>query len=205
MCIYAAIARIGNMNRMSAALDHPKRHPFSVEEYLRMGEGNVFAPDARLELIEGEIIEMAPIGSPHAGTVAILSQLLWRLAGDRAVVWAQNPIRMGDLSMPQPDVVLLRPRPDMYTRSHPVPADVLLLIEVSDTTLRFDVSRKMPLYARAGIFEAWVVDVESNVVHVFRDADASGYRTTFAVPGGGSVRALAMPGVEVAVSELFPR
>ena len=170
-----------------------------------MGEGKVFAPDARLELIEGEIIEMAPIGPPHAGTVAILGRLLERAAGDQAVVWVQNPIRIGDLSMPQPDVVLLKPRGDVYRRSHPVPTDVLLVIEVSDTTLRFDVSRKMPLYARAGIAEAWVVDVDSDVVRVFRDPDANDYRTSFSVAGGERVRALAMPRVEIAVSELFPK
>lgn len=169
-----------------------------------MGEGNVFAPDARLELIDGEIIEMAPIGSPHAGTVAILGRLLELAAGDAAVVWVQNPIRIGDRSMPQPDVALLRPRADTYTRSHPVPADILLLIEVSDTTLRFDASTKVPLYGRAGIVETWVVDVESSVVQVFRDPDASGYRTSFTAAGEERVEARAMPGVSVAVSELFP-
>jgi Uma2 family endonuclease len=192
------------MSRMSAALHHPQRHPITVEEYLRMGEGNVFAPDARLELIEGEIIEMAPIGSPHAGTVAILGQLLVRAAGDAGVVWVQNPVRIGDRSMPQPDVVLLKPRADMYTRSHPLPAEVLLLIEVSDSTLRFDVATKVPLYARAGVVEAWVVDLEASVVRVYRDPEATGYRAGFTVSGEDRVTALAMPRVSVRVSELFP-
>lgn len=192
------------MALMSAALHHPQRHPITVEEYLRMGEGNVFAPDARLELIEGEIIEMAPIGPPHAGTVAILGRLLERAAGDAAVVWVQNPIRIGDRSMPQPDVALLKPRADMYTRSHPIPADVLLLIEVSDTTLRFDVATKMPLYARAGIMEAWVVDVDSAAVQVFRDPDSAGYRTSFTAAGSERLSAGAMPEVVIRVSELFP-
>lgn len=105
---------------MSAVLEYPQRHPVSVEEYLRMGEGGVFAPDARLELIEGEIIEMAPIGSAHAGTVAILDRLMVRAAGDRAVVWVQNPLLVGESSMPQPDLALLKPRADSYTRSHPL-------------------------------------------------------------------------------------
>jgi len=170
-----------------------------------MGEGNVFAPDARLELIEGEIIEMAPIEPPHAGTVAILGRLLVRAVGDEAVVWVQNPIRLGNRSMPQPDVALLKPRADMYTRSHPVPADVLLLIEVSDTTLRFDVARKMPLYARAGIVEAWVVDIEGRSLQVFRDPDAGAYRTSFVVARDERVSAHALPKVEFRASELFPR
>lgn len=170
-----------------------------------MGEGSVFAPDARLELIEGEIIEMAPIGPPHAGTVAILGRLLERAAGDAGVVWVQNPVRIGDRSMPQPDVVLLKPRADMYTRSHPLPADVHLLIEVSDTTLRFDVATKMPLYARAGIVEAWVVDVESGAVQVFRDPGAAGYGVSFTVAGGERLSARAVPQVAIKVSELFPK
>ena len=170
-----------------------------------MGEGNVFAPDARLELIEGEIIEMAPIGPPHAAAATILAMQFARAAGDRAVVWVQNPLRIGDLSMPQPDVALLKPRADTYARSHPVPADVLLAVEISDTTLRFDVSRKMPLYARAGIGEAWVVDIAEAVVHVFRGPDANGYRSTFKVAGAERLEVDAMPGVGITVSELFPR
>ena len=169
-----------------------------------MGKGSVFAPDARLELIEGEIIEMAPIGPPHAGTVAILGRLLERAAGDDAVVWVQNPVRLGERSMPQPDVALLKPRADMYTRSHPVPADVLLLVEVSDMTLRFDVTTKMPLYARAGIVEAWVVDVDSAAVQVFRDPDAASYRTSFTVAGSERLSSRAMPEIGIRVSELFP-
>jgi Uma2 family endonuclease len=192
------------MSSMSAALHHPQRHPITVEEYLRMGEGSVFAPDARLELIEGEIIEMAPIGPTHAGTVAILGRLLERAVGDEAVVWVQNPVRIEDRSMPQPDVAVLKPRTDMYSRSHPVPADVLLLIEVSDTTLRFDVSTKVPLYARAGIIEAWVVAVENATVQVFRDPDAAGYRTSFTVAGSERLSSRAMPRFGICVSDLFP-
>jgi Uma2 family endonuclease len=193
------------MSRMSAALHHPQRHPISVEEYLRMGEGNVFAPDARLELIEGEIIEMAPIGPPHAAAGTILARRFTHAVGDSAIVWIQNPLRINDRSMPQPDVAVLRPRADTYAHSHPGPSDVLLVVEVSDTTLRFDVSAKMPLYARAGIVEAWVVDVEAGLVRVSRDADAGGYRTSFTVAGNERVRSLAASGVEITVSELFPR
>ena len=170
-----------------------------------MGEGSVFAPDARLELIEGEIIEMAPIGPPHAAAVTILARQMSRAVGDRAIVWVQNPVRIGDRSMPQPDVALLKPRSDTYARSHPRSTDVLLLIEVSDTTLRFDVSTKMPLYARAGIVEAWVVDVETDAVQVFRDPEAAGYRESFTVGGDERLGVRAMPEVSIKVSELFPK
>jgi len=145
---------------MSAVLEYPQRHAVSAEEYLRMGESGVFAPEARLELIEGEIVEMAPIGSPHAGMVNILIRLFSRAAGDLAVVSAQNPVIVGDRSVPQTDVALLKPRADSYARSHPTTAEVLLVVEVADTTLSFDLGTKIPLYARGGITEAWVVDLQ---------------------------------------------
>ena len=189
---------------MSAVLEYPQRHAVSAEEYLRMGESGVFAPEARLELIEGEIVEMAPIGSPHAGMVNILNRLFSRAAGDLAVVSAQNPVIVGDRSVPQPDVALLKPRADSYVRSHPTTAEVLLVVEVADTTLSFDLGTKIPLYARGGITEAWVVDLQERAVRVFRDPSPSGYRASFTVSGGGSVAPLALPAVDVAFSELFP-
>lgn len=192
------------MPAMSAALEYPQRHAISAEEYLRMGEAGVFAPEARLELVEGEIIEMAPIGSLHAGTVAILDRLLGRAAGDLALVWVQNPLIVSEQSVPQPDLVLLRPRADSYTRSHPTAADVLLVIEVADTTLAFDLGTKVPLYARAGIVEAWVVDLQARALQVFRRPGASGYGSSFAASGEAKVSAAALPEVAITVADLFP-
>ena len=169
-----------------------------------MGEAGVFAPDARLELIEGEIVEMAPIGSPHASTVALLTELFVRQGGNLATVWVQSPLIAGERSVPQPDLALLKPRADRYFNAHPSPADVLLAVEVSDTTLRFDLGTKVPLYARAGIAEAWVVDIEKRALRVFRDPDPSGYRTSFTVSGGQKVGARLLPQVEISVSALFP-
>lgn len=189
---------------MSAVLEYPQRHAISADEYLRMGEAGVFGPEARLELIEGEIVEMPPIGSPHASTVAILTRLLSRAAGDAALVWAQNPLIVGERSVPQPDLALLKPRADNYFSSHPTAADVLLVIEVSDTTLRFDLGTKIPLYARAGIAEAWVIDLEKRALRVFRGPDPSGYRTSFTVSGVEKVNAAALREVAVTVAALFP-
>ena len=185
-------------------LDYPRRHAVSVEEYSRMGELGVFEPEARLELIEGELVEMAPIGSPHAGTVRILTRQFTRLAGDLAIVSVQNPVIIGDLSVPQPDLALLRPRADSYTRSHPTAAEVLLVVEVSDSTLRFDLGAKIPLYARFGIAEAWVVDLQDSAVRVFRDPSANGYRESHTALSGTSVCVLALPAIVIALSELFP-
>ena len=187
---------------MSAVLEYPQRHAVSTEEYLRMGEAGVFAPEARLELIEGEIIEMAPIGSQHSGTVMILNRLLSRTVGDLAVILVQGPLIVGDRSMPQPDLALLKPRADSYTRSHPTAADVLLVVEVADATLSFDLGTKIPLYGRSGIPEAWVVDLQERALRVFRDPSASGYLTSFTVTGDRSVSALLLPAV-VALPALF--
>lgn len=169
-----------------------------------MGEAGVFAPDARLELIEGEIVEMAPIGSPHAGAVNVLNRLFVRLAGDLAVVSVQQPLIVGERSVPQPDIALLKPRADSYSRSHPSAADVLLVVEVADTSLNFDLTTKIPLYARAGISEAWVLDVQQRSLRVFRDPGPSGYSGTFTYSAGESVSALALPALTVAVAALFP-
>lgn len=189
---------------MSAVLEYPQRHRVSAQEYLRMGEAGVFAPETRLELIEGEIVEKAAIGSPHASTVAVLGRILGQAAGDRALVWVQNPVVLSVRSVPQPDLALLRPRADNYYGAHPAVADVLLVIEVSDATLAFDLGTKVPLYARAGVPEVWVVDLNERAVRVHREPSTNGYRTSFTVTPGGNVASLALSDVRLAPSDLFP-
>ncbi len=188
---------------MSAALQDPQRHLVTADEFQRMGEAGVFEPDARLELIEGEIIEMPPIGPPHSGRVNTLTRLFIQRAGDRAVVSVQHPAVVSDRSVPQPDLALLAARSDDYATAHPRPADVLLLVEVSDTTLRFDLHRKVPLYARCGIPEVWVVDVNDSVIRVFRDPAGGGYRTSFVAGPGDRVACGLMPEVFVESGEIF--
>ena len=169
-----------------------------------MGETGVFAPDARLELIEGEIFEMAPIGPPHSGAVITLSRLLILRAGEQAAVSVQLPVITGELSVPQPDFALLKPRRDDYSTAHPRRGDILLAIEVSDTTLRTDLRIKAPLYARAGIPEYWVVDVNERVVHVFREPDVKGYRKTVVAKGEDELASVELPEVRLRVAEIFP-
>jgi Uma2 family endonuclease len=188
---------------MSAILQYPHRHPVSAQEFLRMGEAGVFAPDARLELIEGEIVESAPIASPHSGMVNLLNRLFTRLDGDRALVSVQNPLVIADRSVAQPDLALLKPRADNYSRSHPNAGDVLLVLEVSDATLRFDLEVKVPLYARSGIAEAWVIDLPDRALRVFRDPGADGYRTRIAAKGEESITVLLLPDVAVSLPALF--
>jgi Uma2 family endonuclease len=191
------------MLSMSTTLEYPQKHPISAEEYLRMGEADVFASDARLELIEGEIIEMAPIGGPHLARVNKLNRLFVERSGDRAIVSVQNPLVISERSVPQPDLALLTPREDEYERSLPKSSDVLLAVEVADSTLGFDLRTKAPLYARCGVTELWVVDVNEHVVHVFRDPGATGYGLSLTLKPGQSVKCLALPEVFVEVGELF--
>ena len=189
---------------MSAQIDPPKRHLVTAQEYLQMGKTGVFAPDARLELIEGEIFEMAPIGPPHAGAVNTLTRLLVLRTGERAVVSVQQPVIAGELSVPQPDFALLKPRRDDYSGAHPARGDILLAIEVAETTLRTDLRIKGPLYARTGIPEYWVVDVNDKVVHVFREPGPKGYRRSFIAAGSDELAALELPQVRLRVAEIFP-
>ena len=168
-----------------------------------MGEAGVFSPEARFELIDGEIIEMAPIGSPHAGAVNVLTRLFIHLVRDDAVVSVQNPLVLGERSVPQPDLALLKSRVDNYSNAHPVAADALLVVEVADTSLAFDTGTKVPLYGRNGIQEVWVVDLRERAVRVYRDPSPSGYKTSFYVAGDEQLAALAMPQLIVTPRELL--
>ena len=149
-------------------LPAPSRHLISVDAFHRMGEVGILGPGDRVELIDGEIIDLSPIGVLHAALVARLASWFSQKLGRAAVVWCQNPLRLDDLSEPEPDIAILRPRADFYTTSHPGPADVLLVIEVSDTSLAYDLGTKVPLYARHGIPEVWVIDAATRRTRVFR-------------------------------------
>ena len=188
----------------SAIREYPQKHSISAEEYLRMGEAGVFAPDARLELIEGEIIEMAPIGPPHLSRVNILNHLFVERVGRDAIVSVQNSLALAERSVPQPDLALLRRRKDHYSTTLPSAADVLLMVEVADSTLRFDIGTKVPLYARSGIVETWVVDVNERCIHVNREPQAAGYSASFIAREGERVSCLSLPQLVIDVAELFP-
>jgi Uma2 family endonuclease len=188
---------------MNAIHDHPRRHSITVTEYVRMGEAHVFAHDARLELMEGEIVEMAPIGSAHAAVVYRLDTLLRKVVASSAMVFVQSPLVLGERSAPQPDVMLLRPRADEYYNSLPVASDALLVVEVADTTLRYDMDVKRPLYARAGVAELWIVDIDSHKLHVFRAPELD-YSIHRVLTTSDSADVAALGSVYFPVSALFP-
>ena len=150
---------------------------FTVYDFHRMGEAGILSEDDRVELLEGEIIEMTPIGSRHAACVSRLNRILTSQLGPTAIVSVQNPIRLNDRSEPQPDIALLKPRPDFYAEAHPKPDDILLVIEVADTSVELDRETKLPLYAKAGIPEVWIVALTQRSVEIYRQPDAQGYNS----------------------------
>jgi Uma2 family endonuclease len=168
-----------------------------------MGEAGIFNENDRVELINGEIFSMTPIGSPHAACVDRLTRLLVVAAGDRASVRVQNPIRLGADSEPQPDLTLLRPRPDFYARAHPGPGDVLVVIEVADTTLAFDRAVKVPLYARAGIGEVWLVDLAGDAIEVYRQPAQGRYSDVTRLGRGQRLTCEALSGLAVAIDAVL--
>ena len=180
-----------------------QRYRFNVEEFARMGEAGVFTEDDRVELIDGEVLEMSPIGSPHAGTVNRLTELLvTRLAG-RANVIVQNPLRLDRHTEPQPDLVVARRRKDFYADRHPEPADVLLVIEVADSSLRYDRTEKAPRYGRAGIPETWLVDVQAGTVTVYADPGPEGYARQQVRRRGERIAAASIPVPGLTVDDVF--
>jgi Uma2 family endonuclease len=179
------------------------RRSSTVDEFERMGEAGIFHPDDRLELIEGEIVEMSPIGSPHAACVDALALLFSEIARRRFIVRVQSPIRLNDFSEPQPDVTLLRWRDDFYRGAHPTPADVLLVVEVADTTVETDRKVKVPLYARAGIPEAWIVNLPGERIEIYSDPEGKTYRQIKRFGRGRRARSQTLEGFGVGVDEIL--
>ena len=178
-------------------------HRITVDQYYRMAEVGLLAPDERVELIDGVIIDMAPIGSRHAGVLRRLNRLLTIAVGARAILSSQLPVRLGRSSEPQPDLAVLKPRDDFYYTTHPQAEDVLLLVEVSVTSLGYDLQVKVPLYARHRIPEVWVIDLEQQKVHIHREPDRDAYAEVSSVAAPATVAPLALPDVVLNLSEIL--
>jgi Uma2 family endonuclease len=181
------------------------KYRFSVGQYYRMAETGVLAPDARVELLDGEIIDMSPIGPPHGGVVNRLTRFFTQCAKGRWLVAVQNPVRLDEHSEPQPDLMLLRPRSDDYTSRHPRPEDVLLLIEVADTSIDYDRDEKLPAYGRAGISEVWIVNLRDQTIEVSREPHAAGYAATTVARMGERICPTAFTDAALEVAVLLRR
>ena len=186
------------------ALDpHVARRPITVEEFLRMGEVGILNPHDRVELIEGELIAMAPIGANHAGTVIALNEALTTAARGRALVSPQNPVQLNDRSLPQPDYAVLAPRADGYRTAHPRPHEVLLLVEVADSSLDYDRNVKRRLYARHGISELWIVNLVNGKVEVCRSPGPDGYASMTVAGRTDVLEPELLPGARIHVADII--
>jgi hypothetical protein len=167
-----------------------------------MAAAGVFREDDRVELLAGEVVEMTPIGSRHAACVDRLNRAFQEWAGVSTIVRVQNPVRLDEFSEPQPDVAVVRFRPDFYRDAHPGPGEVFLIAEVADTSADVDRDVKVPLYNRTGIPEVWVIDLESRVVDVYRQPSPQGYRDHQRLGPAERLRSASLPAVDLAVAEL---
>ncbi|QPK61772.1 Uma2 family endonuclease [Methylomonas sp. LL1] len=181
----------------------PQKHLTDIAEWHRMGEAGIFPPESHMELIEGEILHMAPIGFNHAGHLNRLNRLFNRLLDDQVVISVQNPLQLDDLSEPEPDFVLLKPEASFYTTRYPTAADVLLLIEVSDTTLRFDRNQKLRLYAGHNITEYWIVNLIDDCLEIYRQPQDGDYLDKSVLSKADSLNLQALPKIQVAVSAIL--
>ncbi len=182
----------------------PARHKLDVGSYHRMIDAGILGKDDRVELVNGDILEMAPIGQVHEAVVNGLAEALFRVCVGRAIVSAQNSIRLDQWSALQPDLAVLRRRADFYaTGERAGPADVLLLVEVADTSLRFDRMVKLPLYARAGIAEMWIVDVTRRGLNAYRTPAGDEYRDTATYSAGDRLALALDPEIVVTLDLMF--
>ena len=179
------------------------RHSFTVAEYRRMGEVGIFSEDDRVELVCGEVIEMSPIGTRHAACVDAFAELLRDQLGRSVIVRVQNPIQLDNHSEPQPDISVLKRRDDFYRGGHPKPEDVLLVIEVSDTTLEYDRRVKAPLYARAGVPEVWVVNLVDELVETYADPAGGSYQDVGSYARGEELQSHTLAPLRLSVSKVL--
>ena len=197
---------------MSAVLDKevtdtedayvPTRHRLSVTAFALLEREGLLPPDVKIELIDGELFVMPPIGPLHNATVNDLNELLVLSLGKSAIVQCQGSIKLADYSAPQPDFAIFKPREDRYRNALAGPADILLLIEIADATAGFDRNTKAPLYARHGIAELWIVDLKRRVLEIYREPSERGYRTKLERVAGDSASPLALTDLSVDVGKL---
>ena len=178
-------------------------HRFTVDDYHRMIDAGILTTNDRVELIRGEIVEMAPIGPRHAGCVSALTYWLITAAGDRAQLRPQLPVTLPPESEPEPDIVLVCSRADFYRSAHPEAEDVLLVVEVSESSLRYDRRVTVPLYAEQGIREVWIVDLGGAAIEVYREPTAAGFRIVEHLTRGSSISPSALPDIVLSVDDIL--
>lgn len=188
---------------MVAISTEVRKHLTDIHEWQKLGEANIFPPEARLELIEGEIFEMAPIGSNHAGHLMRLNHYLTPLTAKLAITSNQNPLQLGRFSEPQPDFLLLRPQETFYSTQHPTAADVLLLVEIADNSLAYDQNRKLRLYAEHKISEYWIINLKQTCLEVYREPNDGNYAQKNTLRVGDRLSLSQLPNIVVEVGNVI--
>ena len=179
------------------------RRLFTADEYHKLGDAGVLSEDDRVELIDGELVEMSPIGRRHAACVNRLTRIFTRFVGDSSIVSVQNPLALVQRSEPQPDVMLLRPRADFYASGHPGPSDVLLIIEVAESSVEFDREVKIPRYAETGVIEVWLVDLTAGEILIHRNPAAGGYADVQSISSGVLPAPQGFPGLRLTTKDIL--
>jgi len=177
---------------------------FTVDDFYRMVDAGILHEKDRVELIEGEVLAMSPIGSPHGAAVDRANRALVNAAGERAIVRVQGSVRLDRYNQPQPDVVLLRPKKDFYATKHPGPLDILLIVEVAQSFIEYDKTIKARIYARTGVVEYWVADIDQDCVLVYSNPSKDGYRSLRQLVRGESISPELLPQCRIAIDSLLP-
>jgi len=185
-------------------VDKPKRRRLTVDDFAKMCEVGILTADDRVELIDGELIEMPPMGPPHAGIVNHLAKILIHRLGDGADLRIQSSVLLSRYTQPEPDLAVVRPDPNRYLLRHPQPTDILIAIEVADSSLRYDRREKIPRYAAAGVPEAWLVDVRARSITVYTEPGSDGYDTSRTVGWAEELVATAVPSLNLVFEEILP-
>ena len=180
-----------------------RKHLTDIHEWQRMGEANIFTPESHIELIDGEIWDMPPRSCNHAGHVMCLNSKMYPLLLEMAIISVHNPLQLGNFSEPEPDFMLLKPHTDFYSSRHPVASDVLLLVEVADSSLNFDQNEKLHLYARHNIPEYWVLNLIDSTLEVYREPSGEQYAQKTTLRTGDSLTLTQLPEITVKVAEIL--
>ena len=182
---------------------NPTKHLTNLDEWRKLGEANIFPPESRLELINGEILDMAPIGFNHSGHLNRINKLFARLIPDDVIPSVQNPLQLGDFSEPEPDFMLLKSNADFYSSRHPIAGDVLLLIEVADSSLAFDQNQKLRLYALHGIPEYWLLNLNDSCLEVYRNPNGEVYAEKTTLHSGDTITLSQLNEITVSMADIL--
>ena len=182
---------------------NPTKHLTNIDEWRKLGEANIFPPVSRLELINGEILEMSPIGFNHSGHLNRINKLFAKLIPDTVIPSVQNPLQLGDLSEPEPDFMLLKPNADFYSSRHPNAEDVLLLIEVADSSLTFDQNQKLRLYALHGIPEYWLLNLNDLSLEVYRKPNGEVYAEKTTLRAGDTITLSQLNQISIRMADIL--